>query len=146
MTIDQNTRDVVIALVTVAGGFLTAVVVTQIGAGQSRRLERDRWRRELYASLMRNTEELRDAARDLSNGDEPDDARIEEARRGGYQATMEIRLVAPRMRGPTDALHHAAVWLFSRMCTGPTSQWGELDECYVKAYQAFIEAARKDLG
>jgi len=43
---DDNTRQVLVALVTVLGGLLTGTLVAKLGFDHARRIERDRWRRE----------------------------------------------------------------------------------------------------
>lgn len=58
---DENLRDVLIAGVTVFGGFATAVVVSAIAADRERDLEGLRWRRALYAEALRIETRIREA-------------------------------------------------------------------------------------
>jgi hypothetical protein len=49
--VDANTLAVLIALISVGGAFLTAAWVTSRSGDASRRVERDRWKRDLYAPV-----------------------------------------------------------------------------------------------
>jgi hypothetical protein len=68
---DDNSRTVLIALITVVGGFLTALFVTRMTVASSYRIERDKWKRELFAGFHMDASVLRDAIHTFVSGTEP---------------------------------------------------------------------------
>jgi hypothetical protein len=142
---DQNVRDVLIALVTVAGGLLTALLVTRLSNANTRRLERDRWKRELYATLYHEASSLRDSLHEMALGDAPEPGwgkAIERAQR----AIAEISMLEPTMKPAVNALWEATGNLLKLVGPGaPTDQYAALDDACRLALNAFIEATADDL-
>lgn len=150
---DDNTRSVLIALVTVAGGLLTALFVTRMTVASSDRIERDKWKRELYAGLHFDASELRDAIHELVNGAAPDDGWGDHIAEG-QRKFSEIKIIAPQMIGPTGDLWDAWGALMKGVLqvdvkTGAmqvmTAQYEALDESFRLKSEAFLAAAQRDL-
>ena len=128
---DDNLRDVLIALITITGGTLTAYLVARVTSRADRRLEQDRWRRELYVRLL----EASDNA----------------ARGGGLEAELyELYDVASRtllnlqmLRAPA---YSAGREMFNLVTELHGYNSGEKSERFLTARSAFIGAVAKDLG
>jgi hypothetical protein len=143
--VDDNLRDALIAMITVGGGLLTAMVVTRITAQNSRRLERERWKRELYASLLHSTNDIRDAARLAMAGSGPQ-ASWASAIDQGQRAMDEILILEPNMRPAVDRLWATALALTIAALDGVSEQeYATRDEKYRLEIAAFINEASKDL-
>jgi hypothetical protein len=156
--VDDNLRDVAIALTTVAGGFLTAFAVARITMGATRGLERDKWKRELYAAYIHSTNEVRDVFHQMATGTDPDPgwgAHMDH----GQRLLLEIKMIAPDMRKPADAVWTAVAELTMGVFKAEQStdtpagravpldltRYRELDEAYRVAMVAFVERASEDL-
>ncbi len=155
---DDNVRDVAIALVTVAGGFGTALVVATITVRASRGLERAKWKRELYASFIHATNEIRDAFHLIATGMEPDPGWSDQMDRA-QKLFLEIKMIAPIMRNPAEAVWSAVTGLsqgilkVDQAVTTPAgthvpldlTRYKELDDAYRVAMMSFVDRASKDL-
>jgi len=114
---------VLIAALPIAGGVLVAVLVAKITADRTMDLQRAKWKRELYATFLHASEEVRDGIRHVVDGIPGEDwvSNIAVAQR----ALDEIRILSPGM-----AVHAGRLW----------------DAAFLEARKAFIEAAAKDLS
>lgn len=156
--VDQNVSAVLIAAVTVLGGFLTAVVVARIAAHSTRGLERDRWTRELCASFIHATNESRDAIRIIVMGGPSRDGWSHHLT-VAQKALLEIKMVAPSLRDDADrvweacnALRLGVLKLDEATDTpaGPRvpidrTRYVELDDAYRVAMLAFVAKVAEDL-
>lgn len=155
---DNNVRDVLIAFVTVAGGFLTAMAVATITMRAARGLERTKWKRELYASFIHSTNEIRDAVHLIVSNTEPGLAWATHLDQGG-RTLLEIKMIAPSMRKPAEAVWDAITALMSGVLkvesatvtpAGPAvpinrSRYQALDEAYRVAMLVFVDRASEEL-
>lgn len=155
---DNNVRDVLIAAVTVLGGFLTASVVARITVAATRGLERTKWKRELYASFIHSTNEVRDAVHLIVSNTEPGLAWAIHVDRAA-QTLLEIKMIAPSMRKPAEAVWDAATALMSGVLKVESatvtpagqavpidrSRYQPLDEAYRVAMLAFVDRASEEL-
>lgn len=158
--VDPNLSAFAIAVVTVLGGFLTAVVVTKLNVQATGRLERAKWKRELYASFLHSCNEVRDAIHEVATfGGSPDEGWATES--ASAQKTLwEIEMVAPTMKTPSETLWTALMALVSgvlrvdksvdrpdgySVIPVDRSSYEQLDEVCRLATIAFREAAAEDL-
>ena len=154
---DPNVRDLLIAALPIIGGVLVGILVAKITADRTRQLEREKWKRELYATFIHSATEVRDAVHLIASREDPDDgwgAYIGKAQ----QALVEIRMIAPAMRGPADAVWDAAGKLMRGLpiVTKPEpdgtvvmldrTQYNELDEACRAANEAFVDRASREFG
>ena len=151
---DPNVRDVLVATLPIIGGVLVGILVAKITADRSRQLEREKWKRELYASFIHSASEVRDAAHLIATGMDPGEhwgSNLERAQRD----LVEIKIIAPSMRGATEAVWTAITNLMKAMvklnAATPTpsgaaipidlSRYQELDAPCRLTIQAFIDRA-----
>lgn len=144
---DQGLRDLLIVVLGGLVGLITAVLVSKINASGTRRLERERWKRELYAEFLR----LDDV---MQGGSERGAARPREerlaARDRALQLIFEIEMIEPGMFVfAGDVWEPAKDILELDLRLAP--EWddrspAELLDRYLDGWTAFKDAARRDLG
>lgn len=161
--VDAGTAAILGALIGLLGAVVTAtvtVLAVRITTSGGRDLERMRWRRELYATFLHSSDEVRDAIHVASMGGPVDDGwatKLSDA----SKAYWEIRIVAPSMSKPASALKDATDGLMRnvfrveqateleggyRHVPIDSTRYPELDEVYRVSMLAFIEAAAADVG
>ena len=155
---DAHFRDVLIAAVPVIGGIVVAILVAKITADRTMDLERAKWKRDLYATYIHASDEVRDGVRRTVEGfpesDWPSNIGV------AQKALAEIQILSPKMRSAAEPVWETAGSLMKgviRFDQVPLNHGGmavpidrtnyvELDAAYVTARTAFIAAAAKELG
>lgn len=121
-------------------------------------MERTKWKRELYASFIHSTNEIRDTVRLIVSSTEPEPGWAAHVDQGG-RTLLEIKMIAPSMRKPAEAVWDAVTALMSGVFKVESatvtpagtavpidrSSYQALDEAYRMAMVAFVDRASEEL-
>lgn len=158
----------------IATGVVTGVVVAYATHRWQASLERERWTREdairssdldrqakqrwasdlrqLFATLIRQSDDLRDISRDLFDGDQQV-ADWVPLRADAFQTAMEIALIAPAMADVAqnlfyathDLVESAVQWSHKNDDGVQAAAEDDREKASLDAYEAFFEAAKEFL-
>lgn len=158
LAMDESLRDVLLATIPIVGGIVVAVLVAKITADRSMDLERAKWKRGLYATLLHESDSIRDAVHGILDGfsNQGWASGIAPAQK----ALAEIKILSPGIAPLAAALWDATGALMKGVLhlDAATAEpegikvpidreaWPPLDAAYLAARRAFIDAAAKELG
>src|SRR4051794_37600929 len=111
---DDNVRDVTIALITVAGGALVGIWAATVTADRSERLERLRWKRDIYATFLASASSIRDAGKLSADGSALREGWAKSIGEG-QRAFNQIKIIGPEVRPTAAALWKALTALLSAL-------------------------------
>jgi hypothetical protein len=145
--VDDNSRDIFIALLGTLGGFLTALAVALVVGGQQRGLENLKWRRELYAAFMGTADRITQATYGQAPMPIPE---LLAERDRLLRLHFEIVMLRPGIGNVTGELYEQASNVVGAWLGGGVNDLGEtVDQAqsrYLDAWSEFREAAVHDLG
>ena len=137
-------RDVLVLAVGAVLGLGSALIVARTNARASRRLERDRWKRELYAEFLHLTDVMVGGS---ERGTGYEDAERLTARDRALRLKFELELLDEAMAEAAGEVWEPAKD-YCEAQTGVADYEVDLDarlDQYFDAWSAFKEAARADL-
>jgi hypothetical protein len=162
---DPTLAAVLTASLPVIGGILVAVLVAKITADRTKALERDKWKRDLYATFLHAAGQVRSGIRkavdQLPGGARPPpDTPWVDYIQVAQKALAEIRIIAPEMGTVAGELWDATGALMKGVVQFDSARvlpdgvevqldrtnYQELDERCRLATEAFIKAAAKNLA
>ena len=152
---DPEIQQLPVAALPVAGGVVVGVLVARITADRTRQLERERWRRELYASYIHAVDGVRDAFHLGAGGSTPEEDWGDHLDRAG-RLFVEIKMTAPSIAEPATRVYEAVSGLVKLLrivasgdngdavVTMDVDAYRSADEACRLANARFIEAAARE--